>query len=125
MARHGAGSRPARLEPAKEGYPSEELETNLAESGLLGSRRKIGRTVRNLLAYTAAIDQRDATAAAAYLERSLELATSPQPTQRDFIAREASYFCAWFRGDLPLAEHWLGQVKTPNSQQSICKFEGV
>jgi hypothetical protein len=67
----------------------------------------------NLLAYVAASDRKDAVAAAKYLERSLDLAHYPHPAQRDFIAREASYFCAWFRGDLPLAERWLSQIRRP------------
>jgi Zn-dependent protease len=66
----------------------------------------------NLLAYIAATDRKDVAASAAYLERALSLARWPQGTQRDFVAGEASYFCAWFRGDVSLAERWLSQMKS-------------
>jgi hypothetical protein len=67
----------------------------------------------NLLAYVAASDRKDGTAAALHLERSLDLARSRRSSQLDFLAREASYYCAWFRGDLPLAERWLSQIRRP------------
>jgi hypothetical protein len=67
----------------------------------------------NLLAYVAASDRKDGTAAALHLERCLDLARTPQSTQRDFVAREASYYCAWFRDDLSLAERWLSQLRKP------------
>jgi hypothetical protein len=65
----------------------------------------------NVLAYIAASDVDDAPTAATHLERCLELAPLSPPASRDFVAREASYFCAWFRSDAKLAEHWLSQVK--------------
>ena len=67
----------------------------------------------NLLAYVAASDRKDGAAAALHLERSLDLARSPHSTQRDFVAREAAYYCAWLRGDLSLAERWLSQIRRP------------
>jgi len=67
----------------------------------------------NMLAYIAASAIKDAPTAAAHLERCLELAPLSQPTARDFVAREAAYFCAWFRGDPTLADRWLAQMKRP------------
>lgn len=67
----------------------------------------------NMLAYVAAIDIKDVATAAVHLERCLELAPSSQPASRDFMAREASYFCAWFREDSMLAKHWISQMKRP------------
>jgi hypothetical protein len=67
----------------------------------------------NTLAYIAATDIKDAPTAAAHLERCLELSSSSQPRSRDFVAREASYFCAWFRSDSTLSERWISQVKRP------------
>jgi hypothetical protein len=67
----------------------------------------------NVLAYIAASNVKDAPTAAAHLERCLELAPMSPPMTRDFVAREASYFCAWFRGDSALAEHWILQMKRP------------
>jgi hypothetical protein len=67
----------------------------------------------NLLAYIAASAIKEAPIAAAHLERCLELAPISQPMMRDFVAREAAYFCAWFRGDSTLADRWLSQIKRP------------
>jgi hypothetical protein len=67
----------------------------------------------NMLAYVAASDIKDAPNAAAHLERCLELAPLSPPASRDFVAREASYFCAWFRSESPLAERWISQMKRP------------
>jgi hypothetical protein len=71
----------------------------------------------NMLGYVAASDLKDAPTAAAHLERCLELASFSQPASRDFMAREASYLCAWFRNDPTLAERWMLQMKraTPAS----------
>ncbi len=67
----------------------------------------------NILAYVAASDIKEAPTAAAHLERCLELAPSSQPMSRDLVAREASFFCAWFRDDSMLAERWISQMKRP------------
>lgn len=65
----------------------------------------------NMLAYMAASDRKDAAQSATFLERCLELMPSAQLISRELVAREASYFCAWFRGDAIEAERWLSQVK--------------
>jgi hypothetical protein len=69
--------------------------------------------VGNMLAYVAASAKQDTKSSAAYLERCLELAPVAPPSSRDFVAREAAYFSAWFRNDLKLAERWSSQIKGP------------
>src|SRR5580704_15331162 len=68
----------------------------------------------NLLAYIAAADRKEVVLAAMHLERCLELARSQHPMQRNFLAREAAYFCAWFRSNASVAESWLSQVEGPD-----------
>jgi hypothetical protein len=76
----------------------------------------------NTLAYIAATDNKDVPTAAAHLERCLELSPSSQPPSRDFVAREASYFCAWFRSDLKLAERWVSQMKRPKLMNPLLQI---
>ena len=64
----------------------------------------------NLLAYIAASDRKDVAKQARHLERCLELAHLAPVMSRDLIACESSYFCAWMRCDLTLAESWLSQL---------------
>jgi hypothetical protein len=68
-----------------------------------------------MLAYIAATDRKDAAKSAGFLERCLELMPSAQLVSREFVAREASYYCGWFRDDAALAERWLAQVKRPKA----------
>ena len=76
----------------------------------------------NLLAYIAATDRKDEVVASTHLERCLELLRSQHPMQRNFLAREAAYFCAWFRGDALLAERWLSQVKGPEHATKLMQI---
>jgi len=76
----------------------------------------------NMLAYIAASAIKDAPTAAAHLERCLELAHLSPPPARDFVAREASIFCAWFRGDSTLAERWISQMKRPKLMNPLVQI---
>jgi len=76
----------------------------------------------NMLAYIAASDIKDAPTAASHLERCLELTPSSQPMSRDFVTREASFFCAWFRSDPLLAERWISQMKRPKVMSPLLRI---
>jgi Zn-dependent protease len=67
----------------------------------------------NWVAYAAADDRKEESAAEAHLERCLELSSSLNPSIRDMAAQEAAVFSAWFRGDVPLADRWVSQLKKP------------
>ncbi len=76
----------------------------------------------NWSAYVAANDRKDELAASAHLERCLELSSLLRPSVRDIVAQEAAVFSAWFRGNAPLAEKWVSQVKKPKLMQRLLRI---
>jgi hypothetical protein len=65
----------------------------------------------NLLAYISASARNDACAAAAHLERCLELSLLPTSELRDTLISEAAFFTAWFRDDFDKATTWLNRLR--------------
>ncbi len=74
------------------------------------------------LAYISANDAKNATVAASYLERCLELAKGNGPAALDLTVTEAAVFTAWFRQDVPTAEKWLAQVKKPKEISRLSRI---
>jgi len=60
---------------------------------------------------------KDASVAAGYLEKCLELSYMLPLSARDVVAQEAAFFVAWFRDDADLADQWLTQLEKPGRLQ--------
>ncbi len=78
--------------------------------------------VGNWLAYASANDRKDASRAAAHLERCLELARSVSPSILSLAVVEAAVFTAWFRNDALMAEKWAGKLKQQKQAATISRI---
>jgi hypothetical protein len=79
----------------------------------------------NYLAYTAASSREEANAAAAHLERCLELIALFGRSTRDVLCLEAAVFTAWFRNDAEKAERWLSFIERPKLIPRLLHLRGA